>query len=232
MMPILTLLFLLLFLLYAVSIHKYIISIRHQRPLKKFKQVIHYSITGIYLLIISFITVTWELEYDTIGILWLTSLLKNPLIILLYFSDIHSRIPMKFISWISSIALIVYSGFLYFGLWQLDAPGGNWGNSTQVTGAITTLWSLSNILLATLINSQWNFAGILRLITAMASFTTIILTHTTNHHSGEAEHAYHLLSLFICIYLLYEAFLFFSIPSSLNTTLKNKSKDTNIPSFR
>lgn len=211
----LTLLFLLFLCLYALSIHLYRL-LRHRHALDKFKRVTHCFITGIHTLIITCIVILkslWGLEWIHVGKFILLILLANPLLILFYFSDIRPRLHPKASKWISLTALGIYFAFLYIGLWKLDAPAGNWGNSTQIIGAGTILWALSNILLASLMNTAWRFTGILRLMTATSSFITILLTHTTNHHCTETENAYHWLSLFICIYLFYEACLFFFTPT-------------------
>lgn len=230
MTPVLTHIFLLFFFLYAVSISSYTATLRRRRSPAKLKEIIYYSIAGLYLLIIAFVTaLPWGMEWHELGAFWLITLLTNPLVILFYFSDIQSRLLPKVRKWLSLTALTVYSGFLYFGLWNLNAPAGNWGNSTQVTGAFTILWSLSNILLASLMNTARRFAGILRLVTATASFVTILLTHTTNHHSDETEQMYHWISLLLCVYLLFEAFLFLSLPRQKNNTPTPLQSDNGLP---
>lgn len=215
MTPVLTCFFLLFLFLYAVSIYVYTASMRCRHPRKKLKPIIYYSVTGLCLFVAFFVTAfpLWG-EWPELGVFWLTILLTNPLVVLFYFSDIRFCLLPKVRKWVSLTALTVYFVFLYFGLWKLDAPAGNWGNSTQVIGAFIILWCLSNILLASLMNTAWRFAGILRLVTATVSFVTIFFTHTTNCHCGETERIYHNISLFICFYLLFEAYLFLSLPSS------------------
>jgi hypothetical protein len=134
----------------------------------------------------------------------------NPLIFVFPFSNIREKIGPRLKKLLSKFFLIYYGLILIFGLLGMAFPANTWGNSILIYGIILTVWSLPNILLATVMHIDYRFAGLFRMVTGSLALINISIALSNSDYSGSFENRLKLVSFLTAIYFLFEGYLFLS----------------------
>lgn len=132
----------------------------------------------------------------------------NPLLIIFPLSSFSNKISLKAKSIISGIFIVVYSCILIWGLIGMTAPGTTWGNSGLLVGTLCVIWSLPNILLATLMSIHYKFQGTVKLITGIVSLIIILITFRGSEYTGDTEGSFRTITFIMCGYFSFEGYLF------------------------
>lgn len=150
----------------------------------------------------------WEFKYYQILLLLLYFIGLNPLLIIFPFSNINGRMGARMKNILSKLFLIGYGFLLAVGLLGMTSPGNTWGNSALFFGILITFWALPNILLATLMTTDYRFNGIVRICLGIIVLLVIIFTIKSNDYTGRTEDMIRPLAGIICFYIIAEGYFY------------------------
>jgi hypothetical protein len=132
----------------------------------------------------------------------------NPLIFVFPISTIWKKISCRLKRLFSKFFMVFYGIILLFGLLGMTFPANTWGNSTIIYGITLTIWSLPNILLATVMTKDYRFAGISRIAIGSLSLINISITMAHSDYNGNFENSMKMISFLTGIYFIFEGYLF------------------------